>query len=238
MFSLRYGSNTSNSINQEVAKDAAVVPQMYQGIIKPEDLRGSSSSDVINNSINYQDLLSSYFGSLSDMEAAARAYDNQVRQENYAFNSAQAKEQRLFESEQARLNREFQQTSADKAMAFTANENQINREFQERMSNSAYQRAVEDMRKAGLSPLLAYSQGGASSPAGSSGSGVSASGSAAKGSSASSGYSLSSRQQQQTVTSLIGNLLDYLVRSESNDIKKTEVAIKGVSSVIGSIIPG
>lgn len=39
-------------------------------------------------------------------------------------------------------------------------------DFEKEMSSSAYQRAMTDMKKAGLNPMLAYQQGGASTPIG------------------------------------------------------------------------
>lgn len=48
-----------------------------------------------------------------------------------------------------------------------AEQAQLNRDFQADQSGTAYQRAVADMKAANLNPMLAYGNGGASTPSGS-----------------------------------------------------------------------
>lgn len=63
----------------------------------------------------------------------------------------------IYNTEEARKTREFNATEAQKL-----------RDWQERLSNTSYQRAMSDMVKAGLNPILAFQQGGATVPSGSS----------------------------------------------------------------------
>lgn len=53
---------------------------------------------------------------------------------------------------------------------FSGRQAKKQRAFQQKMSNTSYQRGMRDMRRAGLNPMLAFSQGGASTPGGAMGS--------------------------------------------------------------------
>lgn len=143
-------------------------------------LRGSSASGITTT-----DPQGGFWNNLGDMIGWGSASRN-----------------REFEANEAALNRAFQQNSANIAMNFEAEEAQKNRDFQERMARNSYQYAVEDLKAAGLNPILAATNGGASTPSGASATGKNASGGTAKGSEAGVGNGI------QLITAITGSAKD------------------------------
>lgn len=106
-------------------------------------------------------------------QAAAGNFNQASADNANAINSQTIANQYGFNSGQAALANDFSQASwlqaasyntemFERAMEFNAEQAQLNRDWQERMENTKYQRAIKDMKSAGLNPVLAATGGGIS----------------------------------------------------------------------------
>lgn len=158
-----------------------------------------------------------------------------------AFDSSQSRDYQ--EGQQGAAN-EYNSAEAAKNREFQASQAELNRGFQERMSGSAYQRSMADLKLAGLNPMLAYSQGGATTPTGSMASGSQASyptgaGAAmlqAESSSRSADAAMvgaSASASQAATAAKLGDETVFKIKSEVRNLESTNDQVKAVTQNLG-----
>lgn len=134
-----------------------------------------------------------------DLFNSGQTFQNNVNVANWAYQD----KVNAMQLQQSGAQNEWNAAQAQKQM-----------DFQREMSSTAYQRATADMRAAGLNPILAYQQGGASTPAGAAASGGSPSFGAATGSggpSGSSGGSIPMGNSQAEMGRAVGRMVSSAV---------------------------
>lgn len=236
----------ASDIMREVKKS------MPSGISYSSDYGGSGGffgeSPLSDSSTDLRNQL--YGMGKSMYDTADSGYNDLLRQIADEYNALAVKEAekaRAWSASQSALDRDFNASEAEKARlwqeSMTASQNQFNaseaakaRSWQESMRDSAYQATMQDMQKAGLNPILAYSQGASATPVSSSAT-ASSVGATSSGSHSGS-YSTSAANVKERASSISFALkaMDALISTRSNSASNLSAGLGAMSNVLGAVI--
>lgn len=160
----------------DIGKDAMIDPTGVNNNTYVYPVSGNTNVSLTNDNSALANAISSAASQLSNV------YQGYVNAQAAAANAANAASK---EAQQAQFNYNKQLMDLQNAetrnlmqwsMDYNTSSAKEQRDWEEKMSNTAYQRAVADLRSAGLNPILAYTNGAAQTPSGATASPVSGSG--------------------------------------------------------------